>query len=381
MRLTIVSPFPPEISGIGQYGWHLAERLAHHEGFESVTVLTGRNPYYAQAPSANGLTVRYGWERDSLPSLMRLCALLRATPAEVIWFNVGFTMFGASRWMNVGGLLSVMLLRQWHVPLVVTLHEIFEPTAMPALGVGYGALTHWGGQWTTRLLLQADAVCVPLRGHWEQLRRYPARNLQYIPHGLFTEPQQLLFPTDAPPAEILFFASYAPSRGIDVLLQAFALVKAQFPHATLTLAGSDHPRFPGYRAALQQRQPHAAVWLGAQTEAELVTRFARARVVVLPYRATTGTSSVMLRAAALGRPMIASDLPALRHTAAEAGVHLHFVPPNNAPALAEAILTLLRDPAQQQGQAADNVRAVQALAPHHTSRRYAEILRQVARRA
>mgnify|MGYP000158755591 CR=1 FL=1 len=43
--------------------------------------------------------------------------------------------------------------------------------------------------------------------------------------------------------------------------------------------------------------------------------FARASVVVLPYLASTGASSVVHRAAAWGRPLIASDLPDLRAVA------------------------------------------------------------------
>jgi glycosyltransferase involved in cell wall biosynthesis len=378
MRLTIVSPFPPEISGIGQYGWHLAERLAAHENFEPVTVLTGRNPQFPAAFAPNGITTHYVWERDALGSLGQLRVWLNTLPTDVLWLNLGFTMFGASRWMNAAGLLTVLWLRQQRVPLVVTLHETFEAAALPTLGITHGAVTQWGGEWVTRRLLQAEAVCVPLRDHWQKLRRYPARQLLYVPHGLFYEPCHLPHPRHAPPAEILFFASYAPSRGLEVLLAAFAQVKRALPHATLTLAGSDHPRFPGYRAALQAQHAGVAHWLGAQTEAELLARFAEACVVVLPYLATTGPSSVMLRAAAHGRPIIASDLPPLRHTATENNLQVLFVPSNCADALADALLQLLRDPAQQQAQAAHNLAAVQPIAPRHISRRYAEIFRQVA---
>lgn len=42
-------------------------------------------------------------------------------------------------------------------------------------------------------------------------------------------------------------------------------------------------------------------------------------VVVPPYTATTGASSVLRRSAALGRPVVASDLPDLRADAEEAG--------------------------------------------------------------
>jgi len=41
MRLCVVSPFPPEISGIGQYGWSMVQGLARTNRFRAITVLAG----------------------------------------------------------------------------------------------------------------------------------------------------------------------------------------------------------------------------------------------------------------------------------------------------------------------------------------------------
>ena len=57
MHLTIVSPFPPAITGIGQYGYHLTRALANSGSFSRLTVLAG-SPIAAgtEHPNHLGLT-------------------------------------------------------------------------------------------------------------------------------------------------------------------------------------------------------------------------------------------------------------------------------------------------------------------------------------
>jgi glycosyltransferase involved in cell wall biosynthesis len=382
MNLCVVSPFPPQISGIGQYGWNVVQGLAHAGRFQSIHVLAGAYPALRLRPPMRSgeVTIEYVWSRDDLGAAARiLCGVRRAHP-DAVWFNFGFTAFGTSRLANFMGLALPVLVRGLGLPAIVTLHELYDVVAPSVVGAAHGPLTAWGARLATHLLLQADAVCVTLRRYLEELRqRYAAHNLWHIPHGLFAAPE-LLPPPASAPLEILIFTSFAPHRGLPILLEAFQHIQAAHPDATLAIAGSDHPRYSGYLAAVRATagERRGVRWLGAQSEAQLRDVFARAKVVVLPYTATAGASSVVHRAIAYGRPVVASDLPDFRLVAEEENLWLDFTPPGDPMALAGALIRVLEDAAHRERMVRHNLAMAQTMTRDHIAARYADLLEQVA---
>ena len=391
MNLAVVSPYPPDLNGISQYAYHIVHGLAASSRVRAITVLAEqtRRPPLIPLPE-NGrpgapIETRRVWSRDDWLIGPRLARALVGAKPDVIWLNLDFSMFGASRPANFLGLLGPVLAHRAGRPLVVTLHQILEATPPLSIGAKNGRLTHWGLRTATQLLLRADAVCVTLRRYQAALaEHYAAPQVQHIPLGAAVRPELLTHPTDAPPEDVLFFGFAAPFKGVATLLAAYEKLKALRPQATLTIAGSDHKRFPGYLASLQAnlaaRNGHGPTgirWLGPQSEAQLREVFARARVVVLPYTATTGASSVLHRAAAVGRPVIASDLTDLRAAAEEEGLLLDYVRPGDPAALAQALAALLADPTRQATLAAHNLPVMQALTIEQTSARYLELFERV----
>jgi len=387
MKLCVVSPYPPDLNGIGEYAWNVVHGLAATARFEAITVLTQRPDGHAPHPalsertdSTRHATVRTRplWSRDEPLGAARLARAIYAEHADAIWLNLDFTMFGASRPANFLGVLAPLLARRGGRPLVVTLHQILEATPPRSIGAKNGAITHLGLRTATQLLLRADAVCVTLSRYERTLRQhYGARNVHHIPLGAYGAPEFLPYPDDALPDDILFFGFAAPFKGLGTLLEAHALLQRQCPRVSLTIAGADHKRFPGYQAALQAglrarngAGPNHVRWLGPQSESQLREVFARARVVVLPYTATTGTSSVLHRAAALGRPVLVSDLPDLRAAAEEVGLLAGYVPPNDPAALARALDDLLADRPRQAQWAAHNLDKMRGMTLDQTCARY-----------
>ncbi len=382
MHLAVVSPFPPEISGVGQYGWHIVHGLAATGRFDRLTVLANADgPAPEPISAAPPIDIVRAWRRDDLGTAARLTRSIRAQRPDAIWFNAGLTMFGSSRLVNFLGLVTPALARASGVPVLTTLHETVARAPLARLGLANGRTTLLGAHLAMRLLLQSNQVIVTLRQSAQLLERdYHARHILHVPHGAFSPVKHLPFPSGGPPQDLLFFTSHAPHRGLDVLIAAFRAVRARQPSATLTIAGGDHPRFLGFserrRAALDSET--GLRWLGPQPEAGLRALFAQARVVVLPYLATSGASSVLYRAAALGRPVIASDLPEMRASAEEAGLRVDLVPPGDAGQLAAALEGLLCAPERQHALAEHNLAAMRSMSLEHTSRRYADLLARLA---
>jgi glycosyltransferase involved in cell wall biosynthesis len=379
MKLAIVSSYPPEISGVGQYGARFSQGFARM--IDRVAVFANRVKGAPAEEKLDGVTVFRVWDRDRIAASPSILRTLHQWQPDAVWFNIGLSMFGRSRPHNFFALTAPMLSRASGLPTVVTLHEIFEAANLRALGTANGHLTHWGGHVATRMILQADRVCVTLHAYQRIIERhYGKDNIVHIPHGTYDRPH-----FSAPPGQkrILIFATYAPYKGLPDLIEIFKSLRDADSAVQLTIAGSDHPRFPGYLADVRSRYKDVdgIEWRVGIPEHDLPSLFNSARVVALPYTATTGASSVAHRAAAQGRPMVAYDLPDLRTSAAEDRVHIEFVPLGDKESFAKRLRDLLNDPIQCEMIGRANVTAMQAMTLEMMCHRYIQIFEQAIKRS
>ena len=210
-------------------------------------------------------------------------------------------------------------------------------------------------------------------------RHYGKRNTAHIPHGVYDRPHFYSLPDQK---RILIFATYAPYKGLIDLIEIFKTLRAADSAVRLTVAGSDHPRFPGYLADVRSRYEdvEGIEWRVGIPEHDLPSLFNSARVVALPYTATTGASSVAHRAAAHGRPMIAYDLPDLRTSAAEDRLQIEFVPRGDKESFANRLRDLLNDPTRCEVIGRANVAAMQSMTLEMMCHRYLQIFEQAMKR-
>jgi glycosyltransferase involved in cell wall biosynthesis len=122
-------------------------------------------------------------------------------------------------------------------------------------------------------------------------------------------------------------------KGQDVLVAAWASVRAAVPDAQVVLVG-DGPD----RASLEALATDGVRFAGAADRDEAMRWMYAADVVVCPSR-WEGMSLVPLEAMALGRPLVVTDVDGMAEVVAAA-----TVPVDDAGALAEAIAGLLADP-------------------------------------
>lgn len=370
MHLTIVTPFPPSLTGIGQYGYHLTRALAHSGMFTRLTVLAGAR-LCGNSPNHLGLTeVEYCWEPSQLNARQAVMSRVRRLRPDLVWFNLGVSVFGRSPLANLSGLLTPMLVRQMEIPTVVTLHEMVELADLRALHVPGGALAPWGARLLTSIMTQADLVVVTLQrfADWLTARQI---DCAYIPIGAYHTPE---FLPESDSQELLFFTTLAPFKGLELLLDVFGSLRQEFPKLKLTIAGAEHIRFPDYGRELKARfaGTDGVQWLGQVDEDNVKELFRRAQVVVLPYTASTGASSVLYQAATWGRAVVASNLEETRALVRESNLCVEFFENGNAASLREAIRSLLHSEAQRRAQAEHNFASIQHIRPEVTCLRYAE---------
>ena len=369
MHLVIVSPFPPSITGIGQYGYHLTRALAHSGLFSRLTVLAGsthRQPW-AQ-PNHLGLTeLDYCWQPGSLQARQAILSRVKRLSPDLIWFNLGASIFGKSPLSNLSGLLTPMIAARMF-PTVATLHELVELADLRALNAPGGALAPLGARLLTRIATQADVICLTME-HYAKWLGARGVDCAHIPIGAYHEPE-LLGETES--SELLFFTTLAPYKGLELLIEAFRRLRGEIPELRLTIAGTTHTRFPNYANELRERfgEAHGIRWMGQVSEDEVKNLFRRSQIVVLPYAASTGSSSVLYQAATWGRSVVASDLSEIRKLTSENNLHVQFFENNNLESLCASLRLLIHSPALRRAQSQHNFKSIQYLRPKATCHRY-----------
>jgi glycosyltransferase involved in cell wall biosynthesis len=145
-------------------------------------------------------------------------------------------------------------------------------------------------------------------------------------------------------AHVLFAGFIGPSKGVDLLVDAWVRV-ARADDLPLVIAGDSHD--PEWMADVRRRGEAAAApprWLGALDEERFAELFDDAALVVLPYRFSSAASGILVRALHAGRAVLACRMPAITGLV-EDGVHGRIVEPDDVAALSAALRELLDDPA------------------------------------
>lgn len=367
MHLVIVSPFPPSITGIGQYGYHVTRSLANSGLFSRLTILAGA-AHDEPRPNHLGITeVDYCWEPDSLRARQTILSRVQRLNPDLIWFNLGASIFGKSPFSNLSGLFSPMLAARMF-PTVVTMHELVELADLRALNAPGGVLAPLGARLLRHIATRADVVCLTM-GHYADWLSARGVDCAYIPIGAYHEPELL---KEEETCELLFFTTLAPYKGLELLIEAFTRLRREFPNLRLTLAGANHVRFPNYAEELKHNfnGAHGIQWLGQVSEDGVKDLFRRAQIIVLPYSASTGSSSVLYQAATWGRAIVASDLSEIRKMTLENNLQVQFFESNNLESLCNSLRLLINSSAIRGAQSQHNFNSIQYLRPRATCRRY-----------
>ncbi len=152
-------------------------------------------------------------------------------------------------------------------------------------------------------------------------------------------------PLPTGPPRVLFAGRFEARKGADVLLRAVPRLLESVPDARITLLGTDTgvpgPRaYSSYSAGLRRLVDELGIGHAAEIVDEwgrdaVARELARAAVVVVPSR-WESFGYVAAEAAAAGRPVVASRIPALEPVIVD-GVTGRLVPPGDAAALAGAL--------------------------------------------
>jgi glycosyltransferase involved in cell wall biosynthesis len=139
---------------------------------------------------------------------------------------------------------------------------------------------------------------------------------------------------------VLYIGEVSCSKGVDVLIRAFAEVKQRVPRAELVIGGKSSKDQPMLEELARSLGVADISFKGFVPEEELAKYYCTATVMVFPSRYGFGLS--VLEAMACGTPVVAAAALDAPEFAEGTGI---LVPPDDPPALAARIVSILTDQA------------------------------------
>jgi len=372
MKICLVTSFPPSRDALNEYGYHIACELRRIPGV-SLTVLA--DEYSPAQPELEDFRVVRCWKFNQLANVWCLLKAIWRERPDVVWFNLGFASFGGKPLPAFAGIATPSLARLTGSYTHVTLHQLMETVDLNDAGIRFPLLYKVGGFLATQLVLCANSVSVMLPAYRNVLQEKYGRGAVYVRrHGIFSSRPE--YPDFAqrgnPDHRILAFGKWGTYKRLEPLLKAFATVVEQCPEARLVVAGTDHPKTPGYLQSVQKKfaQRKEISFIGYVSEEDVAQLLQRSTVAVLPYTSSAGSSGIAHLACTYGVPIVASDIPDFRRLADEEGLAIDFFAVGDVAELAAHLVDLLQDRDKQVEMALRNVSAALRMSMPEIIRQY-----------
>ncbi len=288
--------------------------------------------------------VRFEIAEQDLPSYLRAADFLNITGVDVICLQHEFGIFGGAAGSHV-----LALLLELRMPIVTTLHTVLRDPNEEQRRVMRDLI-----RLSTRLVVMSERGVEFLRDGYQA----PPHKIDLIAHGIpdmpFADPNYFKDEFGVAGKQVLLtFGLLSPNKGIEYALQALPDIIREFPNLVYIVLGQTHPGLlrnegEAYRLSLERLakdlgvQKHV-VFFNRFVELEELMRFIGAADIYLtPYLTETQiTSGTLAYAFGAGNAVIST--PYWHAVELLAGDRGKLVPFRDAPAIAGAVVELLRD--------------------------------------
>jgi phosphatidylinositol alpha-mannosyltransferase len=344
MRLAIVSqPYYPLLGGVTEHVWHLGTELQQRG--HDVTVITGGVPH----PEDRGLRVlRTG----------------KQIPLTINGANLHVTVaWKLGRWLQQAEQRERFDLVHIHSPLDPILPLVAAKTMRtPKVGT-FHTFRENNTLWEAFPGVFRDAaekldasIAVSHSADGLVKKYFPNLHSQIIPNGVNTKhfrPDVEPMPLRQDPSEvvILFVGRMDPRKGAKYLFAALPYLEQALPKYRVVVVGTSWMK-KYYDAHIPLTLRHRVQFTGYASPEDLPRYYRGADIYTSPATGGESFGIVLLEAMACGTPIVASDIDGYRWVV-NPGHEGLLVPPRSPRHLAEALISLAKDPArrQQMGQA------------------------------
>lgn len=365
MHLALVSTHPPSMGSLNEYAFHFLKYLHLKPEIGRISMLVDHLPDGQQYPNMPNVDFVPCWRFNAPSNAWQIRQQLQRLQPDAVLFNLQFASFGSGKVPATLGLLAPRIAKQMGFPTIVLLHNIMETVDLAQAGFAGNPLMErairFAGEQVTQQLLQADYVACTIPKYVEILReKYRVDNVLLAPHGSFEEATTMpSFDLPDGPKQIMTFGKFGTYKRVERLIEAFDVVQQRrngHGPVELVIAGSDSPNAPDYLATMQATYQHVpnVRYTGYVAEDDVPRIFGDAAVVVFPYTATTGSSGVLHQAGDYAKAVVLPNIGDFAEVIIEEGYTGAFFDPQDADSLAQAIESIIDDPAKRKQIGAQN---------------------------
>lgn len=288
--------------------------------------------------------VRFEIDEQDLSSYLRAADFLNLAAVDVLCVEHEFGIFGGPAGSHV-----LALLRELRMPIVTTLHTVLRDPNGEQRRV-MRELTRL----STRLVVMSERG----RDFLRDIYQVPEAKIDVIAHGIpdlpFADPSHFKGEFAVAGRQVLLtFGLLSPNKGIEYALRALKEIVREFPRVVYIVLGQTHPNLlrnegEAYRLGLER----LAKELGVQKHVVFFNRFVEfdelmrfigaADIYLTPYLTETQiTSGTLAYAFGAGNAVVSTPYwHAAELLTADRGL---LVPFRDSPAIAQAVVGLLRD--------------------------------------
>ncbi len=350
----ITGEYPPMQGGVGDFTRLLAQALAKQS--HDVHVVTGTRAGVSDGPDDDGVRVHRVVKSWGLGCWRRVAAVARQEALDVL--NIQYEPAAYAMQVGVNFLPSSTARRLIKAPIVTTYHDLLMPYLFPKAGPLRWKVVEY-------LARRSDATIITNEEDRDRLTslKLPTANLHMIPIGSNIQPAQAGVFDVAQERErwqvrrdeftIGYFGFLNLSKGGETLMQAVKLLRdEQFPVRLLLVGGrtgTSDPTNAAYAAQVEalidvlELKDHVSA-TGYLDSVSASRALLACDAMALPYvdGASVRRGSLMA-AIAHGRALVTTE-PRYPIEGLTPDESVLYVPPNDPPALAQAIKRLILDP-------------------------------------
>jgi phosphatidylinositol alpha-mannosyltransferase len=243
---------------------------------------------------------------------------------------------------------------------VVHLHEPLQPvlplfvlqgTDAPKVGTFHASLGRfrhygWSHPFLKRWYRRLDGRIAVSTAAYQYVSRFFPGDYRIIPNGIdvdhFSAPLPPVPGLDDGKLNILFVGRLEKRKGLRYLLEAFGMLKWDFPDTRLVVVGPGNPDKDCYRV-LSERNLQDVVFSGGVPYSQLPRYYQSAHICCAPATGRESFGIVLLEAMAAGKPIVASRIEGYASVLTHGDQGL-MVPPKDSTSLADALALLVRNP-------------------------------------
>ena len=269
----------------------------------------------------------------------------------------------------VGGATAALLGKS---PLIVTVHDLIP---FNVRGYDYSWKYSFIKLCIRISVKRSDAVIVPYKVTKDEIverLNVSESKIHVVNYGVdhlhYSHPQA----DKRQISKVLYVGEVSRSKGVDVLIRAFDLVKKSIGDVELLIGGKRSKDQPMLESLSREMGLRDITFLGYIPEDELPELYSSATVMIFPSRCGFGLST--LEAMACGTPVIVGAVLDAPEFVADAGI---LVNPDDIEEMAESILRVLTEPGLREQLSAKSIERAKAFSWEKMARETVEVYRNV----